>query len=71
MQPTPVFFPGESHGRGAWQATLHGIAELDTTEQYHHRTSWDSKHENEGKGNSTINESENISVFTSWKTQYY
>ena len=24
-QPTPVFLPGESHNRGAWQATVHGI----------------------------------------------
>ena len=25
-QPTPVFLPGESHGRGAWWATVHGVA---------------------------------------------
>ena len=32
-QPTPVFLPGESHGQGAWWATVHSIAkELDTTE---------------------------------------
>jgi len=24
-QPIPVFMPGESH-RGAWQATVHGVA---------------------------------------------
>ena len=23
---TPVFLPGESHGRGAWRATIHWIA---------------------------------------------
>ena len=23
-QPTPIFLPGESHGRRAWQATVHG-----------------------------------------------
>ena len=23
---------GESHDRGAWQATVHGVAELETTE---------------------------------------
>ena len=31
-QPTPVFLPGESH-RGAWRATVHGVAESDTTDQ--------------------------------------
>ena len=26
-QPTPVFLPGKSHmDRGAWQATVHGVA---------------------------------------------
>ena len=24
--------PGDSEGRGAWRATVHGVAELDTTE---------------------------------------
>ena len=24
-QPTPVFLPGESHGRGAWRAIVHGV----------------------------------------------
>ena len=24
-QPTPVFLPGQSHGRGAWWATVHGV----------------------------------------------
>jgi len=33
-QPTPVFLPGESHGSGAWEAAVHGVAkELDMTEQ--------------------------------------
>ena len=27
-QPTPVFLPGESHGQGTWQATVHGIARV-------------------------------------------
>ena len=25
-QPTPVFLPGESQGRGAWWAAVHGVA---------------------------------------------
>ena len=25
-QPTPVFLPGESHGRGAWWVTVHEVA---------------------------------------------
>ena len=29
-QPTPVFLPGESHGRGAWRATVHGVAKNRT-----------------------------------------
>ena len=28
-QSTPVFLSGESHGRGAWQATLHGVAKAE------------------------------------------
>ena len=33
-QPTPVFLPGKSMDRGAWQATVRsGVTELDTTEQ--------------------------------------
>ena len=26
QQPTAVFLPGESHGRGAWRATVHVVA---------------------------------------------
>jgi len=31
-QPTPVFLPGESQGRGAWWAAVYGVAQSDTTE---------------------------------------
>ena len=27
-QPTPVFLPGESHGKGFWQATVRGFARI-------------------------------------------
>ena len=27
---TPVFLPGESHGRGAWWATVHGVTKSQT-----------------------------------------
>ena len=33
MQPTPVFWPGESHGRRACLATIHGVTESDMTER--------------------------------------
>ena len=29
-QPTPVFLPGKSHGRGAWWATVHGVPKSQT-----------------------------------------
>ena len=29
-KPTPVFLPGESYGRGAWQATVHRVAKRRT-----------------------------------------
>ena len=29
-QPTPVFLPGESQGRGAWWAAVYGVAESRT-----------------------------------------
>ena len=30
QQPTPVFLPGESQGRGAWWAAIYGVAESQT-----------------------------------------
>ena len=35
-QPSPVFLPGESMGRGYWRATAHGVAELDMTQELRH-----------------------------------
>ena len=29
-QPTPVFLPGESQGRGAWWAAVYGVTESQT-----------------------------------------
>ena len=34
-QPTPAFLPGESHGRKSLVATVHSVAESDTTERLH------------------------------------
>ena len=34
-QPTPVFLPGKFHGQRSWWATVHGVAESDTTEHIH------------------------------------
>ena len=34
--PLVVFLPGKSHGRGAWQVTVHGVAESDLTEATWH-----------------------------------
>ena len=31
-QPTPVFLPGESQGRGSLVAAIYGVAQSDTTE---------------------------------------
>ena len=39
-QPTPVFLPGESHGRGTWWATVHGVAESDRTEQVNNNSQY-------------------------------
>ena len=34
-QPATVFLPGNSMDREAWQATVHGVAELDMTQTTH------------------------------------
>ena len=33
MATTPVFLPGKSPWTGAWWATVHGVAESDTSER--------------------------------------
>ena len=37
IHPTPIFFPGKSHDREAWQATFHGVVrvrrDLETKQQ--------------------------------------
>ena len=35
-KPIPVFLPGKSHDRGAWQATVHGELESDMPERLNH-----------------------------------
>ena len=39
-QPIPVFLflPGESHGRGSWPATVHGVAKNQTQPSEHTHT---------------------------------
>ena len=37
-QPTPGFWPGDSHGPRSLGATVCGVAESDTTEQLHSNT---------------------------------
>ena len=35
---TPVFLPGKFHGRGAWRATVHGVAKSQTSLSDHTHT---------------------------------
>ena len=37
-QPTPIFLRGESHGRGAWQATVHRVSKNQTGLSTHTHT---------------------------------
>ena len=36
-QPTPIFLPGKSHGRGVWQTTVHGVSKSWTWLSMHAR----------------------------------
>ena len=51
-QPTPVFLPENPMDRGAWQATVHGIAKSDMTEHMcmhtHKHTCWTSQNMSHG-----------------------
>ena len=45
-QPTPVFLPGKSMDRGAWQAIVHGVAKSRTglgDQHFHFHTVKDSR----------------------------
>ena len=35
-KPTPLFFPGKSHGQNAWWATVHGITKKSYTTEHTH-----------------------------------
>ena len=43
-QPTPVFLPGESQGRGAWWASIYGVAQSQTWLKRLSSSSSSSKH---------------------------
>ena len=38
--PTPIFLPGDSMDRGAWQAIVHGVAKSPTRLNDFHCLSW-------------------------------
>ena len=44
QQSTPVFLPGESHGKGAWQATDHGVARVGHNLVTKPPSSWSNSH---------------------------
>ena len=45
-QPTPLFFPGEACGRGAWWATVHGVTKSWTWLKQLSMHAWDAKNWN-------------------------
>ena len=60
-QPTPVFLPGESHGRGAWWAAIYGVTQSRTWLKRLSSSSSDAEHEGDTGEAGLIPESERSS----------
>ena len=43
-QPTPVFLPGESRGKGTWWATVHGVTKSRTQSDLAHTHALETRH---------------------------